>query len=475
MNYDSAFVMTIDGMPVSGAGTLDVVNPATGAVFAQAPDCSRTQLDDAVAAARRAFPAWAATPIEDRRAHLIAAADAMLAHIDGLSQLLTREQGKPHADAQLEIQAASMFLRNTASFDLPVRINERTAERTSETRRVPIGVVGAIAPWNFPIMLAMLKFGPALLTGNTLVLKPSPLTPLSTLKLGEIFRDLLPAGVFNIIVGSDDVGPWLTEHPGIDKVSFTGSTQTGRRVMRSAADTLKRVTLELGGNDPAIVLGDIDVDAMAEKLFWAAFRNNGQVCIATKRMYVHRDVHEPLKKALVAYASSIKVGDGSEQGTRLGPVQNRAQYERVVGLIDDAKKQGYDLLTGGDIASGPGYFVPVTIIDNPPENSRIVQEEQFGPILPLLPFDDIEDAIERANASEYGLAASVWSADEEQAIAIAQRIKSGTVWVNETQYLSAFSAFCGHRQSGVGIESGEDGLLEYTLTQTVVVKRDRAR
>ena len=471
MTFDDDYAMTIDGKAVAGAGAFDVLNPATEAVIGQAPDCSEAQLDEAVAAARRAFPKWAATPVEARRAAILALAGKIAENADGLGRLLTREQGKPHADAQADVLGGAYWLQGAASLDIPVIVNEDSAERRSETRRVPLGVVGAIAPWNFPVILAMFKLGPALLAGNAVVLKPSPFTPLTTLKIGELARDIFPPGVLNVVSGGDSLGPWMTAHRDIDKISFTGSTATGKRVMASAAANLKRLTLELGGNDAAIVLGDIDVAATAEKLFWAAFGNNGQICIATKRMYVHKDVYEPLKAALVAYAATVKMGDGSEQGVRLGPIQNHQQYARVIDLIADAKARGYVFLTGGDVPQTPGYFVPVTILDNPPESSRIVQEEQFGPVLPLLKFDDIDEAVDRANASDYGLGGSVWSADADKALAVALRLQSGTVWVNETQHLTPLASFGGHKQSGVGVENGLEGLAEYTNPQTVVVRK----
>lgn len=471
MTFDDTYAMTIGGAAVAGGATLDVVNPATEQVIAQAPDASRDQLDAAVNAARAAFPGWAATPIDERRAKLNALGDAILANIDGFKRLLTAEQGKPHGDAEFEIGGAGMWLKGAATLDLPVTVNEDSAERYSETRRVPIGVVGAIAPWNFPMILAMFKVGPALLAGNTMVLKPSPFTPLTTLKFGALATGILPPGVLNVISGGDTLGPWMTEHPGIDKVSFTGSTATGRRVMRSASATLKRVTLELGGNDPAIVMPDIDVAKVAEELFWAAFKNNGQICIATKRMYVHADIYDDLKEAIVAFAKTVKIGDGAEQGTQIGPINNKPQYDRVLDLIRDAKDKGYQFLIGGEASDVPGYFIPVTILDNPPEDSRIVQEEQFGPVLPLLKFHDLDDVIAKANATSYGLGASVWSADEERAMAMAERIASGTVWINETQHLTPFAAFGGMKQSGLGVEGGRDGLLEYTNAQTVTRRR----
>ncbi|WP_220428641.1 aldehyde dehydrogenase family protein [Sphingobium fluviale] len=467
MNIEIHLPMLIDGQPVAGDGRLSVINPATEQVIGTAPDASPDDLDRAVAAARAAFPGWAATPIEERRKALHAMADVIVAHKDELKSLLTSEQGKPHADAEGEIIGGAYWLRGTATLDLPITVQEDADGRTSETRHVPIGVVGAIAPWNFPIILAMFKIGPALLAGNTMVLKPSPFTPLTTLRVGQLVADILPPGVLNIVTGGDALGPWLTSHPGIDKVSFTGSTATGKRVMQSAASSLKRVTLELGGNDAAIVLPDVDVDAVAQDLFWAAFANSGQICIATKRMYVHEDIYDRVRDAIVAYARTVKVGDGSEQGTQLGPLNNRQQYERVLALIEDAKAQGHVFLMGGDVPETPGYFVPITILDNPPEDSRIVQEEQFGPILPLLRFRDIDDAVRRANASEYGLGGSVWASDEDKASEIARQIASGTVWINETRHLSPTTAFGGMKQSGLGVEGGVEGLLDYTNTQTL--------
>ncbi|MHA4838833.1 aldehyde dehydrogenase family protein [Sphingopyxis sp. MSC1_008] len=474
MDFDRDYAMLIGGKLEDGNARFDALNPATEQVIASVPDAGTDDLDRAIAAARVAFPGWAATPIAERKATLNAMGQAIMANADAFKRLLTAEQGKPHAEAEGEVMGAGYWLTGAASLDLPVTVNEDSDERYSETRHVPLGVVGAIAPWNFPLLLAMFKVGPALLAGNTMVLKPSPFTPLTTLKFGELVKDLLPPGVLNIITGGDALGPWMTSHAGFDKISFTGSTVTGRRVMESAAPTLKRVTLELGGNDAAIVMPDVDVEKVAEELFWAAFRNNGQICIATKRMYVHEAIYEPLKDALVAYAKTVKVGDGSEQGTQIGPINNEAQYRRVLELIEDAKAKGYTFLVGGEAADVPGYFIPVTILDNPPEHSRIVQEEQFGPVLPLIKFDDVDDVVARANATDYGLGGSVWGQDEDKAFEIAQRIASGTVWVNETQHLSPTAAFGGMKQSGVGVEGGLEGLLEYTNAQTIVRRRNVA-
>jgi aldehyde dehydrogenase (NAD+) len=471
MTTQSSYTMTIGGQAVSGATSFEVLNPATGQVIGSAPDCTPEQLDAAVAAARKAFPAWSATPIEKRREALLGIAGVLGGNVEELKRLLTSEQGKPHEGAMGDVLGGAYWCQATSTLEIPEKVVEESAERHGITRHVPIGVVGAIAPWNFPIILAMFKVAPALLAGNTVVLKPSPFTPLTTLRMGELLRGVLPDGVLNIVTGGDSLGPWMTSHPGIDKISFTGSSATGRKVMASASETLKRVTLELGGNDAAIVLPDVDVAEVAEKLFWAAFGNSGQICIATKRMYVHKDIYEPLKTAIVDYAKTVKMGDGAEQGTQLGPINNKLQYERVLDLIADSKAKGYKFLMGGDVSPAPGYFVPITIIDNPPENSRIVQEEQFGPVLPLLSFDTLEEAIERANASPYGLGASIWTADEAKALDISSRIAAGTVWINETQHLSPLGAFGGHKQSGLGSEGALEGLLEYTNTQTVYVKK----
>jgi aldehyde dehydrogenase (NAD+) len=474
MRFDVDYSMTIDGRAADAAAALNVVNPATEAVIATIPDAGETELNSAVAAARAAFPGWRARSQEDRRTLVRAIGKTLSDHVEDFARLLTAEQGKPLDDARGEIGGAAYWCDAVAGLDLPVTVNEDSADRRSETHRVPIGVVVGIVPWNYPMLLGLWKIAPALVAGNTMIVKPSPFTPLTMLKLGELLRDVLPAGVLNIITGGDQLGPLVTAHPGIDKVSFTGSTATGKRVMASAAGNLKRVTLELGGNDPAIVMPDVDVEAVAEQIFWAAFSNSGQICIAVKRLYVHADIYDRLKTAILAYAETVRVGDGFEQGIRMGPIQNRPQYERVKALIADSHASGHRFLIGGEVPDGAGFFIPVTIVDNPPEDSRVVQEEAFGPVLPLLRFDDLDEVVGRANDSIYGLAASVWSGDVEAATAIAQRLEAGTVWINEMQNLSPFATFGGHKQSGLGAENGIDGLMEYTNPQTVSIRKAQA-
>ena len=338
-----------------------------------------------------------------------------------------------------------------------------------------MGVVGGIVPWNFPVMMAIQKIVPAILSGCTIVLKPSPFTPLTTLRIAELIKDVVPAGVVNVITGEDSLGPLITGHPDIDKITFTGSTATGKKIMEGASKDLKRITLELGGNDASIVLPDADVEKVAEQLFWSSFSNAGQICVAAKRIYIHEDIYDDLSKAIAEYAKGVTVGDGSQQGTGVGPIQNRKQFERVCELIQDAKDSGYTFLVGGDVdPSGSGYFVPITILDNPPEDARIVAEEQFGPVMPLMKFSTEEEAIARANASEYGLAGAVWTKDADKGVAIAEQLETGTVWVNEFLHINPLAPFGGHKQSGFGAEYGIEGLKEFTYPQVITVKRDAA-
>lgn len=470
-DFTSDFTMTIDGRGAPTPTTLPVRNPATDAVFAQAPDAGQQELDAAVAAARKAFPGWAATPIDERRAALKRIGAIINDNLQDLARLLVQEQGKPFADACGEIGGTAYWAIATSDLELPVDEKEGPYGRVV-TRYVPLGVVGGIVPWNFPIILSMFKIAPALLTGNTLVIKPSPYTPLTTLKIGELLREALPPGVLNIISGGDALGPLITAHPDINKISFTGSTETGKRVMASAAANMKRITLELGGNDAAIVLPDVDVPAITEKLFWSAFTNSGQICIATKRVYIHEDIYDQLSASLADYARTVNIGDGLDQGVRMGPVQNRAQFEKVKALIADARQNGLKFLAGGEVdESRAGYFLPVTLVDNPPEQARVVQEEAFGPVLPLLKYRDLDDAIARANASPFGLGGSVWSSDIDAAQAVADRLETGSVMINGGTAPSPLAPFAGHKESGLGAEGGVDGLLAYTNPKTVTVAR----
>lgn len=475
VDFFSDYTMTIDGVAGSAERTIDAINPATEKLIASVPDASRKQLDQAVAAAKHAFPAWSARPVEERAAFVASIGDRIAEYAEDFKRLLICEQGKARAGAEWEIGGSIIWCHEIARQRLESEIVEKSDGRQVEVRKIPLGVVGGITPWNFPVLLAIWKIAPALLAGNTMVLKPSPYTPLCTLKLGEALRDVLPAGVLNIVSGGNDLGAWMTSHPDISKISFTGSTATGRKIMESASGNLKRITLELGGNDAAIVMPDVDVDAVAKELFWASFQNSAQFCVAAKRLYVHEDIYDQMGKALTDYARTIKVGDGADQGTDLGPIQNKMQYEKLKDLLADARRNDLNFFLGGDIPEGTGYFVPITLVDNPPEDARVVVEEAFGPVLPLLKFDDIDDVIRRANDSEYGLAGSVWSKDVQAARKIAERMETGTVWINEIHSFSPHIAFGGHKQSGIGIENALDGLSEYTNSQTIVIRDELNR
>ena len=469
---DADFVMTIDGHPAVSQDTEPVFNPATRELLTTVPSATHEQLDAAVEAAGAAFAPWAATDLSRRQAILSSIGDRLEAHAEEFMALLTAEQGKPRAMAEWEVYGSVAWFREIAKQSLPEEVVEDTKERRVISRHTPLGIVAAIVPWNFPILLAVWKIAPALLTGNTIIVKPSPFTPLCDLKLVEIVQDLLPPGVLSAVSGGDELGKWMTDHDGIAKVAFTGSTETGKHVMRSAAGTLKRLTLELGGNDPAIILGDVDPQKVAPQLFWAAFQNNAQFCNAAKRLYIHDSVYDEVRDALVEYARTVVVGDGAHPDTQLGPIQNEPQYRKVAEYFEDCRANGYTFALGGHIDSGArGWFVPVTLVDNPPEDSRLVTEEPFGPILPLLRWSDERDVIRRANNTPWGLGATVWGQDLEAIQRIGRQLEAGTVWLNEVHQYSPHQVFGGHKQSGIGVENSLHGLAEYTNHQTITLNK----
>mgnify|MGYP003645099939 FL=1 len=466
----SEYKLLIGGKLVDGAQTMDVINPATEEVLAKCPRASEAQLNEAVAAAKAAFPAWAKTSIAERKKALNAIADAIEANGQELARLLTQEQGKPLADATGEVFGTAAFFRYFTALDLPVKVIDDSEGRKVELHRKPLGVIGAIVPWNFPMILMSFKLPPALLAGNTVVLKPAPTTPLTSLKLGELIKDILPAGVVNIITDANDLGGALTAHPDVRKISFTGSTATGSKVMAGAAATLKRITLELGGNDAGIVLDDVNPKETAPALFQSAFQNNGQVCIAMKRLYVHESIYDEMCDELAALANAAIVGDGLKQGTQLGPLQNKMQFDKVSEVIADAKKHGR-VIAGGEKISGAGYFIQPTIVRDITDGTRLVDEEQFGPVLPVIKYSDANDAVARANASPFGLGGSIWSSNPDRAYELALQMESGSVWVNKHAELAPNIPFGGSKTSGLGTELGEEGLAEFTQLQVINVAR----
>lgn len=461
-------VMTINGGAVAAGASFAVFDPATEVMVGEAPCCSREQLDFAVESAAFAFRSWRRR-VEPRRAALKAAAAIIRANQALLAELLVREQGKSLPKAMREVGGTARWFEVTAELDIPQETLHIDGQQRVEVRRKPLGVVAAITPWNYPVMLAGWKIAPALLAGNTVVLKPSPYTPLSTLLLGELLRDVLPAGVLNVIAGDDQLGAWMTAHPGIAKISFTGSVNTGKKVFAAAADDLKRLTLELGGNDAAIVLGDVDVAAVAEKIFWGAFENSGQVCAAIKRVYAHESIYTELVERLAAIAGTVKIGHGLDADVELGPLNNRAQFERVQMLLDDSRCAGGTVVAGGARLGERGYFIAPAIVTGLDNSARLVAEEQFGPALPVLPFSTVEDAIDVANGTRFGLSGSVWSRDSAQAAAIATELDCGTAWVN--QHLAVFpqTPCGGAKWSGIGVENGPWGLEGFMQLQTIEV------
>ena len=464
------YSLFIGGARVDTAAHADVRNPSTGHVVGQMPLATPQDLNRAVEAATKAFQTWSQTPDDQRQAACRAAAERITAYSEELARLLTLEQGKPLGGlgSRFEIGGAVAWTRYTAELTLPVELLQDDSEGRVELHRKPIGVVGSITPWNWPVMIACWHIIPAVRAGNTVVIKPSPLTPLSTIRLVEILNEVLPAGVVNVVTGENSLGAALSAHPGIAKMTFTGSTETGKKVMASAVDTLKRLTLELGGNDAGIVLPDVDPVQIAEGLFWGAFINNGQTCAALKRLYVHDSIYVAVCKALSDYASRITMGDGLDDASVLGPVQNELQFNKVRDLVDDARAKGGRILTGGAPMDRPGYFYPITLVADVTDGMRLVDEEQFGPALPIIRYSDIDEVIERANANPAGLGGSIWSNDIQKARHYAHKLECGSVWINKHGAIQPNAPFGGVKQSGVGVEFGAEGLKEFTTIQTVL-------
>ena len=467
----SEFTMTIDGTEAATEKTFSVVNPATGEVVAGAPEPSRAQVDQAMNAASRAFSSWQ-FDLSQRQQGLEDLATAVEVNSEELAQIITMEEGKPLRESRSEVGDVVNDLRYFAALEVPaeiVRDDERTAVRVL---RRPIGPVAAITPWNFPLGTAIAKIAPALSAGCTVVLKPSPYTPLSCLRFGELVRSALPAGVLSVISGSNEVGTWMTEHPVPRMISFTGSVATGKRIASAAATDLKRVTLELGGNDPAIVLDDAVIDDIADGLFANAFSNCGQVCVAVKRVYVPNSLHDELVEALASRAKAAKVGDGRIEASDIGPLCNQMQFDRVSELVGDAVSHGARFAAGGHPIDGPGHFFEPTIVTDVSDGLRLVDEEQFGPVLPIIRYDSIDDVLQRANATHFGLGASIWTSDIERGSMLAPRVESGTVWVNTHQSAVPGQPFGGVKWSGIGVEGGPWGLLSFTEVQAIHVAKN---
>ena len=450
--------------------TRTILDPATGTVVGAAPVHTVQDLEQAIAAAEAAQPAWAALGHDARSAALLRAADAVERSAEELARLLSREQGKPlnGPNARFEVGACATWLRVTADTPLPTEVVIDDGTDYAELHYRPIGVVGVITPWNWPMMIAIWQIAPALRMGNTVVAKPSEYTTLSGLALLAVMNQELPEGVLNPVAGAGDLGAALVARPEIGKIMFTGSTATGKRIIEASAGNVTRLTLELGGNDAGIVLPDADPVAIAENLFWGAFINTGQTCAALKRLYVHDSVYDAVCDALVAVAKAMPMGVGLDEQNVLGPLQNRMQFGVVDRLVEAAKASGARVLLGGEPdRDQPGNFYPTTLIaDIDPQNPLVV-EEQFGPALPIVRYHDVDEAIALANASDVGLGASVWSGDRDAARTIAARVQAGTVWINSHGGVHPMIPFGGVKQSGYGLEFGTEGLKSVSAPQVV--------
>ncbi|HVO45226.1 MAG TPA: aldehyde dehydrogenase family protein [Steroidobacteraceae bacterium] len=467
----SAFNLIIGGKPAATPRTFNVLNPADESIVAACPEGTVELVDKAVASARSAFPSWAAVPDAERVAKMMAIAELIEKHHQELSQLITREQGKTQSGpgANLEVGGAAAWTRATASLSIGEEIIQDDKNGRIVVRRKPVGVVGSITPWNWPMLIAVWHIMPAVRVGCTVVIKPSPFTPLSTLRLVELINQVLPPGVVNVITGGADVGNHLANHPGIDKIVFTGSVATGKKVMGGAAQTLKRITLELGGNDAGIILPGTKIQPMLEKLFWGCFLNAGQTCAALKRLYVHEDQYEEVVKAFSEYVANIPVGDGLDPKNLIGPVSNKMQFDKVSAYVEDARARGARIVTGGKPPQKPGFFYPLTVIADADDDMRVVKEEQFGPVIPLIRYKTVDEAIQRANSLDVGLGGSVWGNDPQEAARHAARLECGTAWVNQHGTLHPMAPFGGVKCSGIGVEFNVDGLKEYTTVQVVNV------
>jgi len=465
------YPLVINGYSIKTTDTFKVTNPSTGKVVGHAPRATQEQLDSAVEAAAQAFKTWSQTSHEERTKACHAIAGAIEANAEELANLLTQEQGKPlnGLGSRFEMGGAAAWAHYTADLDLPVEVLQDNDEGKVEMYRKPIGVVGSITPWNWPVMIAIWHIVPAVRSGNTVVIKPSPYTPLSTIRLVQIINEVLPAGVVNCVTGEDSLGAAMSSHADIGKIIFTGSCATGKKIMVSASETMKRLTLELGGNDAGIVLPDVDPKAIAEGLFWGAFINGGQTCAALKRLYVHDKVYDKVCKHLTKFAKNMPMGDGLDENNVLGPISNKMQFDKVNGLVKDAIEKGGKVLMGGEAkGDGPGHFFPITLIADVDHGIALVDEEQFGPALPIIRYSDVDEVIARANDNPNGLGGSVWSKDIDAAKEIAKKMECGTVWINKHGMIQPNAPFGGVKGSGIGVEFGKEGLEEYTTIQVIM-------
>lgn len=459
--------MYINGQKVLGTDPIiNVLNPANKQIITSVPSASIEQVEQSIVAAKQAFNQWQYTPDQTVIDYFNTIADEIMQNKDEIAQLITQEQGKPLFLAQVEVDLAVGWIRYVAELNIPVEHYQENGKHIKVYNR-PLGVVASVTPWNWPFMIAAWHIFPALKAKNTVINKPSEFTPLSTIKLVEIINRHVPQGVCNIVLGDGKVGSALTTHPGIEKVTFTGSTATGQQILQGATDNLKSVVLELGGNDVGIVLADANLDVAIPKIFQSAFLNAGQTCACLKRLYVHESLYDQVIEHLVTSINDQVIGDGLNPKTTFGPLQNKTQYQKVLELIADAEASGANIIRPTQSVPENGYFIAPTLVTDIDEKSALVQTEQFGPVLPILKFNNVEQVIDATNQSEYGLGGSVWSSNLELAEQVALKMQTGTVWINSHSDLSPQAAFGGWKLSGLGYSFGLNGLLQYTHKQSV--------
>ncbi len=470
------FPNIINGQRVDSPAHFESVSPTTGEILGLVPVSTPEQVDQAVASARAAQKAWIKLPDAERKAALRQVAAVLQAQSEPLANWVAREQGKPMGGvgpdkvpgARFELWSCGAWCEATAALDLPMEVVFEDDTRRDELYRQPYGVVAAITPWNWPLAIAIWQMIPALRAGNTVVLKPSEYTSIATLEMVAVIAKVLPPGVINTVTGGADVGSCLVQQHGVDKVLFTGSGSTGAKVAAMAASHLAPVTLELGGNDAAIVLPDCQPQDVAMGLFWGAFLNMGQTCAAIKRLYVPDALHDAIVHELRALAEMMPMGDPLAEGTAMGPIQNRMQYDKVVRLVERTRAEGRGtVVCGGTPRPGPGLFYPLTLVTGLTDGDALVDEEQFGPVLPIVRYHEVADAIASANHLPQGLGASVWSADPEAAHAVAMQLEAGTVWINQHGMLHPMVPFGGIKGSGWGVEFGVDGLKSVTTARVI--------
>lgn len=452
----------------------EVFDPATGELIGKAPVANEADLEDAIARAQAAQKAWAAKPVAERNELLVKAAEAIEAAAEPLAEILSREQGKPlnGPNARFEVGGCAGWFRANASFALePETIVDDETQRSVMVYD-PIGVVGAISPWNWPMMISVWQWAPSLKMGNTVVAKPASSTTLSVLALGHVVNSVLPEDLLIVVPASGRIASKLASDERIGKVMFTGSTEVGKTIAREAAGSVARVTLELGGNDAGIVLDDADPAKIAEGVFWGAFINTGQTCAALKRLYVPASIYDEVVDAVAKVAESTPMGVGLDEQNVLGPLQNKEQYEIVADLVEKARSAGARIVVGGNPdPEQPGFFYPSTIVADIENDNPLVAEEQFGPVLPIVKYDSLDQAIEWANALDVALGSSVWSSNEERALEVSSRLVAGTTWINSHGTLHPAVPFGGAKQSGYGVEFGVDGLKHVAQPHVITVTK----